>query len=46
MKKKVVIALILLVILSTYKPQKLFLSSKFKIEQIKIENNTIVKKEI
>ena len=43
MKKKIVIALILLVILSTYKPQKLFLSSKFKIEQIKIENNSIVK---
>ena len=43
MKKKVVIALILLVILSTYKPQKLFLSSKFKIEQIKIENNSILK---
>lgn len=43
MKKKIVIALILLVILSTYKPQKLFLSTKFKIEQIKIENNSIVK---
>ena len=43
MKKKIVIALILLIILSTYKPEKLFLSSKFKIEQIKIENNSIVK---
>ena len=43
MKKKIVIALILLVILSTYKPQKLFLSSKFKIERIKIENNSIIK---
>jgi cell division protein FtsQ len=43
MKKKIVIALIILVILSTYKPQKLFLSSKFKIEQIMIENNSILK---
>ena len=43
MKKKIVIALILLIILSTYKPEKLFLSSKFKIEQIKIENNSILK---
>ena len=43
MKKKILIALILLIILSTYKPQKLFLSSKFKIEQIKIENNSILK---
>ena len=43
MKKKIVIALILLLILSTYKPQKLFLSSKFKIEQIKIKNNSIIK---
>ena len=43
MKKKIVIALILLVILSTYKPEKLFLSYKFKIEQIKIENNSILK---
>ena len=43
MKKRLVIALILLVILSTYKPEKLFLSSKFKIEQIEIENNSILK---
>ena len=43
MKKKIVIALILLIILSTYKPEKLFLSSKFKIKQIKIENNSILK---
>ncbi|MDA8763890.1 FtsQ-type POTRA domain-containing protein [Candidatus Pelagibacter bacterium] len=43
MKKKIVIALILLIMLSTYKPEKLFLSSKFKIEQIKIENNSILK---
>ena len=44
MTKKIVTALILLVIFSTYKPQKLFLSSKFKIEQIKIENNSIFNK--
>ena len=42
MKKRLVIALVLLVLFSTYKPQKLFLSSKFKIEEIKIENNFIL----
>ena len=42
MKKRLIIALALLVLFSTYKPQKLFLSSKFNIEEIKIENNFIL----
>ena len=43
MKNKLVIALALLVLFSTYKPQRLFLSSKFNIKEIKIENNLILK---
>jgi cell division protein FtsQ len=43
MKKRLIIALALLVLLSTYKPQKLFLSTKFSIEEIKVENNFILK---
>ena len=42
MKKRLIIALLLLVLLSTYKPQKLFLSTKLNIEEIKIENNSIL----
>jgi len=42
MKKRLVIALALLVLFSTYKPEKLILSSKFNIEEIKIENNFIL----
>jgi len=42
MKKRLIIALLLLVLLSTYKPQKLFLSTKLNIEEIKIENNFIL----
>jgi cell division protein FtsQ len=42
MKKRLVIALALLVLFSTYKPQKLILSSKFNIEEIKIENNFVL----
>ena len=45
MKKRLVIALTLLALLSTYKPSKLFLSNKFNIKEIKIENNFILKDE-
>jgi len=45
MKNRLIIALLLLVLLSTYKPQKLFLSTKLNIEEIKIENNSILEKE-
>ena len=45
MKKRLVIALVLLVLLSTYKPQELSLTSKFNIKEIKIENNHILKDE-
>ena len=45
MKKRLVIALVLLVLLSTYKPQELSLKSKFNIKEIKIENNHILKDE-
>ena len=43
MKKRLVIALTLLLLFSTYKPQKLFLINKFNIQTIKIENNLILK---
>ena len=43
MKKRLIIAFALLLLFSTYKPQKLFLSGKFNIEEIKIENNFILK---
>jgi cell division protein FtsQ len=43
MNKRLVIALALLVLFSTYKPQKLSLNGKFNIEEIKIENNFILK---
>ena len=43
MKKRLIIALALLVLLSTYKPQKLFLSHKFNIKEIRVENNIILK---
>jgi cell division protein FtsQ len=45
MKKRLIIALALLVLLSTYTPQKLFFSNKFNIKEIKIENNFILKDE-
>jgi len=45
MTNRLIIALLLLVLLSTYKPQKLFLSTKLNIEEIKIENNSILEKE-
>ena len=43
MNKRLVIALALLVLFSTYKPHKLSLNGKFNIEEIKIENNFILK---
>ena len=42
MKKRLIIALLLLVLLSTYKPQNFILSNGFNIEEIKIENNFIL----
>jgi len=45
MKKRLAIAFALLVLLSTYKPQKISLSNKFNIEKIIIENNFILKDE-
>tara|TARA_B100000767_G_C19559311_1_gene448372 strand:+ start:44 stop:700 length:657 start_codon:yes stop_codon:yes gene_type:complete len=45
MTKRLIIALALLVLFSTYKPQKIFLSNKFNVEEIRIENNFILKDE-
>ena len=46
MKRRFLIALILLLLLSTYNIQNsLNLGSKFKIKKIVIENNNIVKEE-
>ena len=42
MKKRLIIAILLLVLLSTYKPQNFILSNGFNIEEIKIENNFIL----
>lgn len=43
MKKRLIIALVLLVLLSTYKPQKLFINTTLNIEEIIIKNNFILK---
>ena len=43
MKKRLIIALALLVLLSTYKPQKLFLINKFNVKEVIIKNNCILK---
>ena len=43
MKKRLIIALALLLLFSTYKPQKFFFNNKFNIKEIKIENNFIIK---
>tara|TARA_B110001452_G_C15083286_1_gene377944 strand:+ start:55 stop:711 length:657 start_codon:yes stop_codon:yes gene_type:complete len=43
MKKRLIIALALFVLLSTYKSKNLFTISKFNIKEIKIENNFILK---
>ncbi|MDC0619247.1 FtsQ-type POTRA domain-containing protein [Pelagibacteraceae bacterium] len=45
MKKRLIIALALLVLFSTYKSQKIILSNKFNVKEIKIENNFILKEE-
>ena len=42
MKNQLIIALLLLVLLSTYKPQHSILSTRFNIEEIKIKNNFIL----
>ena len=44
-KGRLVIAVTLLLLLTTYNPKELFLSSKFNIKLIKFENNFIVKDE-
>jgi cell division septal protein FtsQ len=43
MKKKLVFALLLLVLFTTYKPQKLFLNINLNIGEIIVENNLILK---
>ena len=45
MKKRLIIALALLVLFSTYKSQKIFSSNKFNVKKIKIENNFILEEE-
>ena len=45
MKKRLIIALALLVLFSTYKSQKIFSSNKFNVKEIKIENNFILEEE-
>ena len=45
MSKRLGIAIALLVLFSTYKPQKIFLSGKFNIQEINIENNYILSDE-
>ncbi len=44
MKRRLAIAIALLVLFSTYKPQNFFLTEKFNIQEITIENNHILKK--
>ena len=44
MKKRLIIAFALLLLLSTYKSQKLFSIEIFNIKEIKIENNLILSK--
>ena len=43
MRKRIVIGFLLILLFSTYKSQNLFLSSKFVIKEIEIENNVILK---
>jgi cell division protein FtsQ len=43
MRKRFIIGLSLLLLFTTYKPQKLFLGTKFNIKEITIENNFILK---
>ena len=43
MKKRLIIAIALLVLLTTYRPQNTFLDFKFNIEEIIVENNFILK---
>jgi len=43
MKTRLIISLLLLLLLTTYKPQKSSLKSRFNIQEIQIENNFILK---
>ena len=43
MRKRFIIGLSLLLLFTTYKPQKLFLSTQLNIDEIQIENNFILK---
>jgi len=43
MRKRLVIGFLLILLFSTYKPQNLYLSSKFVIKEIEIDNNIILK---
>ena len=45
MKKRIITAITLLLLLTTYKPEKLLSESIFNINEIKIENNFILKDE-
>jgi len=45
MKKRLIIGILLLVILTTYKPQNFSLGSKFKIKEVIIENNFILQEQ-
>ena len=44
MKKQLIIAIALLVLLTSYKSQNFFFDLKFNIEEIVLENNFILKK--
>jgi|TARA_B110001452_G_scaffold75964_1_gene61687 cell division septal protein FtsQ len=46
MKKRLIIAFALLLLFSTYKPQKLNLTNKLKIKKIKIENNFLLEDQL
>ena len=45
MKKRLIVAIALLVLLTTYKPQNFFFDLKFNIEEIIVENNFILKED-
>ena len=45
MKKRLIIAIALLMLLTTYKPQNIFFNLKFNIEEIIIENNHVLKED-
>lgn len=43
MKKKLLFAIVLLILFTSYKPQSFFLGTEFNIKEINIENNSILK---